>query len=137
MIAKVQPEPLSIDSLLLEKVRSNSGALVLFEGIVRRKTGDLEVESLFYEAYTQMAEKRMMEIMQSANEKYNLIDAIAIHRIGEVRPGEPSVLVAAWSEHRDEAFKACRQIIDEIKESVPIWKKDILRNGKSTWHDGN
>ncbi len=137
MLARVQSEPLSIDFLFLEKGRGNSGALVFFEGIVRQMTGNLEIDSLFYEAYTQMAETKMMEIIKTANEKYKLIDAVAIHRIGVILPGEPSVLVAVWSEHRDEAFKACRYIIDEIKENVPIWKKDILRDGASKWHEGN
>ncbi|MFG1415975.1 MAG: molybdenum cofactor biosynthesis protein MoaE [Thermoplasmataceae archaeon] len=137
MLAKVQSDPLSLDSLALLKGRGNSGALVLFEGTVRRRTGKVEIESLFYESYKEMAEASMLEILQQAGKKYSLIDAVAIHRIGSIMPGEPSVLVAAWAEHRDEAFKACREIIDQIKSKVPIWKKDILVGGKSNWHEGN
>jgi molybdopterin synthase catalytic subunit len=137
MLAKVQTDPLSIDSLALLQGRGNSGALVFFEGIVRRRTGDVEIESLFYESYKEMAESSMSGILQQAVKRYSLIDAVAIHRIGPIMPGEPSVLVAAWAEHRDEAFKACREIIDQIKGKVPIWKKDILAGGKSKWHEGD
>ncbi|MGC8515065.1 MAG: molybdenum cofactor biosynthesis protein MoaE [Thermoplasmata archaeon] len=137
MLAKVQTDPLSIDSLALIQGRGNSGALVFFEGIVRRRTGDVEIESLFYESYKEMAESSMLGILQQAGKRYSLIDAVAIHRIGQIMPGEPSVLVAAWAEHRDDAFRACREIIDQIKSNVPIWKKDIFAGGKSNWHEGN
>ena len=137
MYAKVQSDPISLDSINLLIGRENSGALVFFEGIVRRRTGEIEIDSLFYESYKEMAESNMLEILQKAINKYSLIDAIAIHRIGMIMPGEPSVIVAAWSEHRDEAFKACREIIDEIKGKVPIWKKDIISGGRSSWHEGN
>jgi|YelNatPaOPRAMG01_1025707.scaffolds.fasta_scaffold26092_5 molybdopterin synthase catalytic subunit len=135
MITKVQSDPLSIENLNMLQGRENSGALVFFEGIVRRRTGDIEIESLFYESYKEMAEKSMMEILLHAKKKYSLIDAVAVHRIGTILPGEPSVLVAVWSEHRQEAFSACKEIIDLIKSNVPIWKKDILSSGKSHWHE--
>jgi molybdopterin synthase catalytic subunit len=137
MYAKVQSDPISLDSINLLIGRENSGALVFFEGIVRRRTGEIEIDSLFYESYKEMAESNMLEILQKAINKYSLIDAIAIHRIGMIMPGDPSVIVAVWSEHRDEAFKACRDIIDEIKGRVPIWKKDIISGGRSSWHEGN
>ena len=137
MYAKVQSDPISLDSINLLRGRENSGALVFFEGIVRRRTGEIEIDSLFYEAYKEMAESNMLEILHQAINKYSLIDAIAAHRIGMIMPGEPSVIVAAWSEHRDEAFKACRDIIDKIKGRVPIWKKDIISGGRSSWHEGN
>jgi molybdopterin synthase catalytic subunit len=136
MIAKVQTDPLSIDNLALLQGRGNSGALVLFEGIVRRTTGDVEIKSLFYESYKEMAESSMLEILLQAVKKYSLMDAVAVHRIGSIMPGEPSVLVAVWAEHRDKAFSACKEIIDLIKICVPIWKKDILASGKTKWHEG-
>ena len=130
MYAKVQSDPISLNSINILRGRENSGALVFFEGIVRRRTGEVEIDSLFYESYIEMAESNMLDILKQAINKYSLIDAIAIHRIGMIMLGEPSVIVAAWSEHRDEAFKACREIIDQIKSKVPIWKKDILVGGK-------
>ncbi|MCL4451164.1 MAG: molybdenum cofactor biosynthesis protein MoaE [Candidatus Thermoplasmatota archaeon] len=137
MYAKIQSDPISVNSIDLLRGPENSGALVFFEGIVRRRTAEIEIESLFYESYKEMAESSILEILQQAINKYSLIDAIAIHRVGMIMPGEPSVIVAAWSEHRDEAFKACREIIDQIKSKVPIWKKDMLDGGKSNWHEGN
>lgn len=105
-------------------MRSSDGAYVLFEGVVRNHHEGKAVESIFYDAYRPMAEKeieRIVEEVQLANEGV----AIAIlHRLGQLIVGDASIAIVAASPHRADAFRACRMIIDRIKETVPIWKKE-------------
>jgi molybdopterin synthase catalytic subunit len=91
---------------------------VTFQGVTR------EVPELQYEAYTEMAERQMAEIVQRAVARHALCAAAAEHRIGAVALSEPSVIVAASAPHRDAAFAGAREIIDEIKAQVPVWKKE-------------
>src|SRR5438874_4521850 len=115
---RVTGEPLSLDSLV-ERVRDpRAGAVVTFEGVTR------EVEKLEYEAYVEMAEEKMASIVASAVESHGLCAAAAEHRVGDVPLSEPSVAVAVSAPHRDAAFAGAREIIDEIKSHVPIWKKE-------------
>jgi len=116
--ARVTEDPISADSLI-ERVRDpRAGAIVTFHGITR------EVPALSYEAYTAMAERKMAEIVSAAIEGHGLCSAAAEHRVGTVPLSEPSVMVAASAPHRDAAFAGAREIIDEIKANVPIWKKE-------------
>jgi len=116
--ARITDQPLDA-SALLERVRDpRAGAVVLFEGVTR------EVSELGYEAYAQMAERLIAEIVTSAVERHRLCAAAAEHRVGAVPLSEPSVLVAVSAAHRQEAFAGARQIIDEIKARAPIWKKE-------------
>ena len=122
---RVTPEPLSLDPLL-ELVRDpRAGAIVTFLGVTR------EVEQLDYEAYIEMAEREMAEIVARAMERHGLSAAAAEHRVGTVALSEPSVVVAASAPHRDAAFAGAREIIDEIKARAPIWKKE-----EGTWVQG-
>ena len=115
---RVTDEPLSVDPLL-ERVRDPAaGAVVSFLGVTR------EVTHLEYEAYVEMAEREMAEIVQRAVERHQLCAAAAEHRVGTVPLSEPSVVVAASAPHRDAAFAGAREIIDEIKARAPIWKKE-------------
>jgi MoaE-MoaD fusion protein len=117
--ARVSAEPLSLDSLA-ERVRDpRAGAVVTFSGVTR------EVERLEYEAYTEMAEKRMGEIAAEAVDRHRLCAAAVEHRVGDVPLSEPSVIVAASAPHRGEAFAGAREIIDRVKAEAPIWKKEI------------
>jgi molybdopterin synthase catalytic subunit len=116
--ARVTDQPLALDPLL-ERVRDpRAGAVVSFLGVTR------EVPELEYEAYAEMAEKEIVEIVGRAIEKHGLCAAGAEHRIGTVALSEPSVAVAASAPHRAEAFAGAREIIDEIKARAPIWKKE-------------
>ncbi|MBV9424954.1 MAG: molybdenum cofactor biosynthesis protein MoaE [Solirubrobacterales bacterium] len=116
--ARVTEEPLALDPLT-ERVRDpRAGAIVTFLGVTR------EVELLEYEAYTEMAERRIAEIVRAAIERHGLCAAAAEHRVGIVPLSEPSVAVAASAPHRGEAFEGAREIIDEIKARVPVWKKE-------------
>jgi molybdopterin synthase catalytic subunit/molybdopterin converting factor small subunit len=114
----IHSEPLSVDALL-ERVRDpRAGAVVTFSGVTR------EVDFLDYEAYTEMAAEQIEVIVTDAIERHALCRAAADHRIGRVELGEPSVIVAASAPHRDAAFAGARDIIDEIKARVPIWKRE-------------
>jgi molybdopterin synthase catalytic subunit/molybdopterin converting factor small subunit len=114
----IHTEPLSVDALL-ERVRDpRAGAVVTFSGVTR------EVDFLDYEAYAEMAAEQIELIVTDAIERHGLCKAAADHRIGRVELGEPSVVVAASAPHRDAAFAGAREIIDEIKARVPIWKRE-------------
>jgi molybdopterin synthase catalytic subunit len=116
--ARITTEPLSLDALR-ERVRDpRAGAVVTFEGVTR------EVEQLEYEAYAEMAQAQIAEIVATAVERHGLCAAAAEHRVGVVPLSEPSVAIAVSAPHRAEAFAAAREIIDQIKARAPIWKKE-------------
>ena len=109
----------ALSDRLIEAVRDpRAGAVVTFLGVTR------EVPELDYEAYVEMAERKLAEIVQAAIERHGLTAAAAEHRIGTVALSEPSVVVAASAPHRAEAFAGAREIIDEIKARAPIWKRE-------------
>jgi len=116
--ARVTDEPLALDPLL-ERVRDpRAGAVVSFLGVTR------EVAELEYEAYAEMAQREIAEIVRIAIDHHGLCAAAAEHRVGTVALSEPSVAVAVSAPHRAEAFAGAREIIDEIKARAPIWKKE-------------
>ncbi len=113
-----------------------TGGLVTFSGIVRETEDGRELKSLFYEAHESMALKKITETLEDAIKRFGLLDAIAVHRIGEVEVGETSVFTVAASIHRKDAFRGCEFIIDRIKLDCPIWKKDIFTDGER-WRSEN
>lgn len=116
--ARVTDEPLSLDRLL-ELVRDpRAGAVVTFLGVTR------EVAALEYEAYAEMAQRKIAEILAAAVARHGLCAAAAEHRVGTVPLSEPSVAIAVSAPHREAAFLGGREIIDTIKAQVPIWKKE-------------
>jgi molybdopterin synthase catalytic subunit len=116
--ARVIDQPIVLEALI-ERVRDpRAGAVVTFEGVTR------EVPELEYEAYAEMAEAQIAEIVARAIERHGLCAAAAEHRIGTVPLSEPSVAIAASAPHREQAFAGAREIIDEIKARAPIWKKE-------------
>ncbi|MDY6933832.1 MAG: molybdenum cofactor biosynthesis protein MoaE [Spirochaetota bacterium] len=124
----LQEEPLDINRELYEMGVDADGAIVTFIGMVRNKSDDQDVMFLEYEIYECMAKKEIEKIAKDAISRWSLSDCIINHRYGRVEIGEASVFIAVSSPHRDEAFKAARYIIDTIKKTVPIWKKEFLRN---------
>ncbi len=122
-----------IDSdLLRRKVdRGEAGAIVLFEGIVRNHTGDKKVAYLEYEAYEEMALKKLEEVAVEVVASRDIWVAIS-HRFGRLEIGDIAVTIAVSSPHRADAFDACSRIIDRLKEEVPIWKKEVGEDG-SEW----
>ena len=123
-------EPLSLDRVV-EEVRSDeAGAIATFTGTTRVRSRGRTVTHLDYEAYEGMAEKVMEEIADALCARYELT-AIAIHhRIGRVTIGETSVLIAVSAPHRQDALAACKDAIDELKERVPLWKKEVYEGGE-------
>jgi molybdopterin synthase catalytic subunit len=123
---------------LTERVRSNrAGAVCTFLGTVRELTGDRQTLSLDYEAYPEMALKKLADLESEAHSRWPIIDVAIVHRVGHLDLGEISVVVAVSCPHRDEAFEACRWLIDTLKEVVPIWKRESWADGTEEWvHPG-
>ena len=109
------------------------GGFVTFEGWVRNRNDGQDVTLLEYQAYERLALKEGERIMAEALERFPFEAAACVHRVGALEIGDLAVWVAVSSVHRDEAFKACRYIIDEVKHRVPIWKKEHYVNGDSGW----
>jgi molybdopterin synthase catalytic subunit len=106
------------------------GGLATFVGSMRDYNAGNEVEAMELQHYPGMTHKFLERVMQEAVKEWSLIDALIIHRFGPLQPGDPIVLVAAWSPHRDAAFKACRYMIDELKTRAPFWKNETTPEGK-------
>lgn len=117
-------EPLDYLALMDSVRRDSDGAVAFFAGIVRDHHDGRAVESIVYEAYEPMAEQEMGKILASIHERFPHVAAAMQHRLGLVRVGEASVTIACASPHRADAFEACREIIDRMKVTVPIWKKE-------------
>lgn len=132
---RVQKEDFSTEDEI-ERVKKTSktiGGIVTFLGTSRDFTEEIgEVEKLEFEHYPGMAEKKLSELRDSAMKKFDILEASIIHRYGEIPAGENIVLIVVGAIHRADAFIACRWIIDELKQIVPIWKKEHTKNGV-TW----
>jgi len=111
-------------------MRPSDGAFVLFEGVVRNHHEGKEVESIFYDAYRPMAEKEIAKIVAEVQAAYADVALGVVHRLGHLVVGDSSIAIVAASPHRAEAFAASRMMIDRIKETVPIWKKERGPNGE-------
>ncbi|HEX5449992.1 MAG TPA: molybdenum cofactor biosynthesis protein MoaE [Gaiellaceae bacterium] len=123
-------EPLSLDKVVDEVRDENAGAIATFTGTTRIESRGRTVTHLDYEAYEGMAEDVMTEIADALTAKYDLC-AIAIHhRTGRVSIGETSVLIAVSAPHRQDALAACKDAIDQLKERVPLWKKEVYEGGE-------
>jgi len=109
------------------------GGVCIFVGTTRRITGEKETDRLYYEAHNSMALKEMQTLVDRAMERWPVLKAVLLHRVGEVGVGEASVIAGVATPHRDEAFLASRFLIDELKKSVQIWKKETYRNGSTEW----
>jgi molybdopterin synthase catalytic subunit len=121
-----------------ERVRSNrAGAVCTFLGTVREITADRRTVALSYEAYPEMALKKLAELETEARRRWPIIELALIHRVGELDLGEVSVVVAVSCPHRHDSFDACRWLIDTLKDVVPIWKKEDWEDGGQEWiHPG-
>lgn len=115
--------------------KPEDGAIVIFDGIVRNHSRGRKTRYLEYEAYEAMALKLMEGLVQQALEKFAVRNVALVHRLGHLEVGESSVLIAVFSAHRAAAFDACRWIIDTLKKTVPIYKKEFFEDG-AVWADG-
>ena len=111
------------------KEKNNIGACSVFLGTMRDINSGDAIKSMELQHYPDMTEGYLEKIVQNATKKYKIIDSIVLHRVGLVNPSDPIVLVASWSEHRDEAFEATRQIMEALKSEAPFWKKEATDKG--------
>jgi molybdopterin synthase catalytic subunit len=115
--------------------RPEDGAMVVFDGVVRNNSNGRQTLYLDYEAYNELAIRQMEALVAHAIEQFGIRDAWIVHRLGRVEIGETSVLIVVASAHRAQAFDACRWLIDSLKTTVPIWKKESFADG-SAWASG-
>ena len=112
------------------------GATAVFVGTMRDLNLGDPVAQMTLEHYPGMTERRLEQIVLEAQARWDLLDALVIHRVGAIKPGEAIVLVAVWTRHRGEAFAACRYIIEELKHTAPFWKKETIKDGER-WVESN
>jgi len=129
-------DPISVAAVAEPLKRGEDGAVVVFDGIVRNQTRGRRTLYLFYEAYPEMALARMNLLAAQALQKYPVRDVAIVHRLGRLEIGESSVVIAVASAHRAAAFDACRWLIDTLKQTVPIWKKEFFEDG-AVWAQGD
>lgn len=128
-------EPLNRDALIAAVSHPSIGGIVTFEGVVRDNARGKQVHYLEYDAYEEMAVQQIRTIIADAEQRWGIERAAVAHRFGRLEIGEASVIIVVASPHRAEAFEACRYIIDTLKTTVPIWKKEVATNGE-TWVEG-
>jgi molybdopterin synthase catalytic subunit len=126
-------EPIDYHALTESVRRPDCGGVVLFLGTVRDLTGEQVTVALDYEAYPEMAEKKLAQVEQETRARWPVAAMALVHRLGHLDVGEVSVAVAVACPHRAEAFEACRYAIDRLKEIVPIWKKENWADGTTQW----
>jgi molybdopterin synthase catalytic subunit/molybdopterin converting factor small subunit len=127
---RVTEEPLSLDAAVAEVADERAGGIATFTGTVRRQSRGREVLYLEYEAYAEMAEDVIAQLAAELDETHDLCGISIHHRVGRVEIGEPSVVIAVSAPHRQDALAACRQAIDRLKETVPLWKKEVYEGGE-------
>jgi len=122
--------PIDLGAAIAEVEDERAGAIATFQGTVRRQSRGRTVIALEYEAYSGMAEKVMAEIAAGVRGRYDLCEVAITHRTGRCEVGEVSVAIAVSAPHRQDALGACKDVIDELKERVPLWKKELYEGGE-------
>jgi molybdopterin synthase catalytic subunit len=133
--ASIVRDPIDTRRVSEEMKRGEDGAALVFEGVVRNQTRGRRTLHLDYEAYEEMALLRMESLAEQALKQFQVRDVALVHRVGRLEIGETSVLIVVASAHRAAAFDACRWLIDTLKRTVPIWKKEYFEDG-AVWADG-
>jgi molybdopterin synthase catalytic subunit/molybdopterin converting factor small subunit len=123
-------KPLSLDAAVREVARDAAGAIATFTGTVRERSRGRDVIRLEYEAYEGMAQQTMAGLAADLKKRYDLCEVAIHHRTGPVEIGEPSVVIAVSAPHRADALAACRDAIDTLKQTVPLWKKELYEGGE-------
>ena len=122
--------PIDARALVNRAMRPSDGAYVLFEGVVRNHHEGRAVESIFYDAYRPMAEKEIDKIVRDVAKQFPDVAIAITHRLGHLNVGESSIAIVCSSPHRGESFAASRMLIDRVKQTVPIWKKEKGPDGE-------
>jgi len=127
---RVTEEPLSLEAVVDEVADGSAGAVATFLGTVRRESRGRTVLYLEYEAYAEMAEDVMAQLAAELEQRYDLWAVAIHHRVGRVEIGEASVAIAVSAPHRQDALAACKDAIDTLKQTVPLWKKEVYEGGE-------
>ena len=134
--AQLTTDAIDPQALLAQVGDSSSGAVILFLGVVRNHNEGRGVEAMRYDAYDEMAQGTLGDILAEAEERYGVGHLAAVHRVGELAVGDVSVAIAVSSAHRAEAYEASRYVIEEIKVRLPVWKQERFEDGTSEWVAG-
>jgi molybdopterin synthase catalytic subunit len=135
MRVEIVDAPIAAEAMVAAMKAAGDGAVCVFDGIVRDNSRGRQTLYLDYEAYREMAIAQMQRLGEEALEKFGVRDVAVVHRLGRLMVGETSVLIVVASAHRAAAFDACRWLIDTLKKTVPIWKKETFVDG-AVWADG-
>ena len=127
---RITDSPLDLGAAVAEAANDEAGAVATFVGTVRRASRGREVLYLEYEAFEEMAESMLARLAQELKGKHSLCEVAIHHRTGRVEIGEPSVVIAVSAPHRAAALEACREAIDTLKETIPLWKKEVYAGGE-------
>ena len=129
-MVSITDKPIDFNEVVKAVQRDAAGALCLFLGTIRNKTDEKDVLRLEYDSYDSMAVLEMEKLCDQAKKKWNNIAIEIVHRKGVMQTGEIAVAIAVSTPHRKESFDACRFLIDTLKETVPIWKKEVFEGGE-------
>lgn len=132
---EITTDPLDVGAIARRVVPVNCGAIVTLDGFVRQFTKERETLYLEYEGYQPMALKEMRKLIETAKRRFAIENVGVVHRLGRLEIGETSVVISVAAPHRRAAFEACEWLIVELKRTVPIWKKEVYRDGE-TWIEG-
>jgi len=136
VVCRITTEPIDAQELIGAVQTAADGAVCVFYGVVREDSRNKKVRFLEYDAYPEMAEKKMREILDEVRQRWPEQRAAIVHRTGTLGIGEASVVIAVGSPHRGESFEACRYVIDRVKQEVPVWKKEVFTDGEE-WVEGS
>lgn len=134
-VIQITRDALDRDALVAAVSHPGAGGIVIFEGVVRDNARGKQIRYLEYDVYPEMAITQIRAIIAEAEKRWGVEHVAVAHRIGRIEIGEASVIIVVATPHRAEAFEACRYIIDTLKTTVPIWKKEVATNGEE-WVEG-
>ena len=120
-----------------DHMQGKYGATSVFVGTMRDFNDGHDVKGMTLEHYSGMTEKQLEKMIDQAKQQWSIMEVLVIHRVGDVFPDDPIVLVAVWSEHRGDAFDASRYIMETLKSTAPFWKKELLSSDNERWVDKN
>jgi MoaE-MoaD fusion protein len=135
VVVALTRDRIDTSKVVAEAKRAEDGAVVVFDGVVRNHSRGRRTLHLDYEAYEEMALRQMRELGEQARTRFSIRQVVLVHRLGRLEIGETSVVVVVASAHRTAAFEACRWLIDTLKQTVPIWKKETFADG-AVWAPG-
>lgn len=133
VLCRISDQEISLDEVRKAVEHPGAGGICIFHGVVRDHADGKRVSRLDYEAHESLAHKEMKRVLERVAAEHTGVRIAAVHRVGELAVGDVAVCVAASAAHRDDAFTACRNAIDRIKDAVPLWKKEWGPDGEAHW----